>query len=244
MRFCADGKSIDIMREADWGPMTEFKVQSLHASTSEAITNNVRVEVESRFAPDRSQTFENEWVFIYTVRITNEGDDTVQLLEPALDHHRCHRPHRGNPPAGRRRRAAGAAAGRVVSVLVELRAQHVDGRHARHLPDGDGGRRALRRRNRPLLAPRALHGPLDPELHNSTPRCNRPGVWLRYVPCTSTRLIQCRGAYTCHGRDRKSSGPAVVTKRERVASGIWWRRSRRPAAGTPPPARRRCRAAS
>ena len=65
------------MREADWGPMTEFKVQSLHASASEAITNNVRVEVEARFAPDRSQTFESEWVFIYTVRITNEGDDTV-----------------------------------------------------------------------------------------------------------------------------------------------------------------------
>ena len=60
--------------------MTEFKAQSLHASASEAITNNVRVEVEARFAPDRSQPFENEWFFIYTVRITNEGDESVQLL--------------------------------------------------------------------------------------------------------------------------------------------------------------------
>jgi ApaG protein len=60
--------------------MTEFKAPSLHASASEAITNNVRVEVEARFAPDRSQPFENEWFFIYTVRITNEGDDRVQLL--------------------------------------------------------------------------------------------------------------------------------------------------------------------
>ena len=60
--------------------MTEFKAQSLHASASEAITNNVRVEVEARFAPDRSQPFDNEWFFIYTVRITNEGDDRVQLL--------------------------------------------------------------------------------------------------------------------------------------------------------------------
>src|SRR5712691_198891 len=59
--------------------MTE-KTHPLHASTSEAITNNVRVEVESQFAPDRSQPFENEWFFIYTVRITNEGDDRVQLL--------------------------------------------------------------------------------------------------------------------------------------------------------------------
>ena len=60
--------------------MTEFKAPSLHASASEAITNNVRVEVEARFAPDRSQPFENEWFFLYTVRITNEGDDRVQLL--------------------------------------------------------------------------------------------------------------------------------------------------------------------
>src|SRR5258708_1581248 len=59
--------------------MTE-KTQSLHASMSEAVTNNVRVEVESQFAPDRSQPFENEWFFLYTVRISNEGDDRVQLL--------------------------------------------------------------------------------------------------------------------------------------------------------------------
>ncbi len=44
------------------------------------MTNNVRVEVESQFAPDRSQPFENEWLFIYTVRITNEGDERLQLL--------------------------------------------------------------------------------------------------------------------------------------------------------------------
>ena len=64
----------------------------LHASTSEAITNNVRVEVESQFAPERSQPFENEWFFIYTVRITNEGDETRAAAQPALDHHRRHRP--------------------------------------------------------------------------------------------------------------------------------------------------------
>ena len=68
------------MRGPYVGPMTEFKAQTLHASTSEAITNNVRVEVEARYAPDRSQPFENDWFFIYTVRITNEGDDRVQLL--------------------------------------------------------------------------------------------------------------------------------------------------------------------
>jgi ApaG protein len=54
--------------------------QRLHASASEAVTNNVRVEVESQYAPEHSQPFQNKWLFLYTVRITNEGEDTVQLL--------------------------------------------------------------------------------------------------------------------------------------------------------------------
>jgi ApaG protein len=60
--------------------MSELKDQPLHASSSEAVTNNVRVEVESQYAPERSQPFQSLWVFHYTVRITNEGDETVQLL--------------------------------------------------------------------------------------------------------------------------------------------------------------------
>jgi ApaG protein len=63
----------------DWF-MRESKDQPLHASTSEAVTNNVRVEVESQYAAERSQPFQNEWFFHYTVRITNERDETVQLL--------------------------------------------------------------------------------------------------------------------------------------------------------------------
>jgi ApaG protein len=54
--------------------------QPPHTSTSEAVTNNVRVEVEAQYAPERSQPFQNQWFFHYTVRITNEGDDVVQLL--------------------------------------------------------------------------------------------------------------------------------------------------------------------
>ncbi len=54
--------------------------QPLHASTSEAVTNSVRVEVESKYAPEHSQPFQNQWFFYYTVRITNESDETVRLL--------------------------------------------------------------------------------------------------------------------------------------------------------------------
>src|SRR5262249_54624675 len=47
---------------------------------SEAVTNNVRVEVQSQYAPQQSKPFECQWFFHYTVCITNEGDETVQLL--------------------------------------------------------------------------------------------------------------------------------------------------------------------
>jgi ApaG protein len=48
--------------------------------TSEAITRSVRVRVESEYAPERSQPCKNQWFFLYTVTISNEGFETVQLL--------------------------------------------------------------------------------------------------------------------------------------------------------------------
>ena len=46
----------------------------------EAITNGVRVEVDARYAPDHSTPQLGHWFFLYTVRIRNVGDETVQLL--------------------------------------------------------------------------------------------------------------------------------------------------------------------
>jgi ApaG protein len=60
--------------------MDEFNDQPPHTCTSEAVTNNVRVEVEAQYAPEHSQPFQSHWFFYYTIRITNEGDETVQLL--------------------------------------------------------------------------------------------------------------------------------------------------------------------
>ena len=48
--------------------------------TSEALTRGIRVRVESEYAPDRSQPGKSQWFFLYTVTITNEGSDTIQLL--------------------------------------------------------------------------------------------------------------------------------------------------------------------
>src|SRR5262249_29472629 len=65
-------RNVGIIVKAPCPYMSEYKDQELHASASEAVTNNVRVEVESRYAPELSRPLQNEWVFHYTVRITNE----------------------------------------------------------------------------------------------------------------------------------------------------------------------------
>ncbi|HZS54454.1 MAG TPA: Co2+/Mg2+ efflux protein ApaG [Bryobacteraceae bacterium] len=48
------------------------------APVSDAVTRDIRVEVLSRYSAANSGP--SEWVFEYTVRITNLGADTVQLV--------------------------------------------------------------------------------------------------------------------------------------------------------------------
>jgi ApaG protein len=47
---------------------------------SEALTHDISVEVLSQYSPDNSHPQHGEWMFEYTVRITNKGSDTVQLI--------------------------------------------------------------------------------------------------------------------------------------------------------------------
>ena len=63
-----------MMRES----MPELRSDS--APLSEAVTEDIRVEVMSSYSPENSRPLEGEWVFQYTVRITNQGKDTVQLV--------------------------------------------------------------------------------------------------------------------------------------------------------------------
>jgi ApaG protein len=49
-------------------------------SASESTTNGVYVEAEACYAADRSSPHLAEWAFLYTIRVTNLGDETVQLL--------------------------------------------------------------------------------------------------------------------------------------------------------------------
>jgi ApaG protein len=48
--------------------------------TSEAVTRGVRVRVESRYDPERSDPSRNQWFFLYSITIANEGPASVQLM--------------------------------------------------------------------------------------------------------------------------------------------------------------------
>lgn len=49
-------------------------------SRSEATTHGVRVEVDAHYSSDHSAPGENQWFFLYTIRISNEGAETCQLV--------------------------------------------------------------------------------------------------------------------------------------------------------------------
>lgn len=48
--------------------------------TSEAVTDGIRIHVESSYVPERSDADSGEWFFAYQVRISNEGTQTAQLI--------------------------------------------------------------------------------------------------------------------------------------------------------------------
>jgi ApaG protein len=47
---------------------------------SDATTRGVRVEVRTAYVPERSSPADSQFFFAYRIRITNVGEDTVQLL--------------------------------------------------------------------------------------------------------------------------------------------------------------------
>jgi len=52
----------------------------LSETTSEAVTEGLRVTVRARYSPDHSDPARSEWFFLYTIRLRNESHETLQLL--------------------------------------------------------------------------------------------------------------------------------------------------------------------
>ena len=47
---------------------------------SETVTRGIRISVETQYDPTRSSPQQSQWFFLYTIRITNEGPITAQLM--------------------------------------------------------------------------------------------------------------------------------------------------------------------
>jgi len=54
--------------------------QDAPVSTSEAITQGVRVSVRARYSPEHSAPEQSQWFFLYTITIANESSQSVKLL--------------------------------------------------------------------------------------------------------------------------------------------------------------------
>jgi ApaG protein len=50
------------------------------SGTSEAVTRGIRVSVEAVYSAPHSRPSQQQWFFVYTIRIANEGDEPVQLV--------------------------------------------------------------------------------------------------------------------------------------------------------------------
>jgi len=57
--------------------------QIIGVSPSEATTRDIQISVESQFSAPHSDPAQRRWFFTYKVRITNLGQETVQLLNRA-----------------------------------------------------------------------------------------------------------------------------------------------------------------
>ena len=118
-------------------------LRSEPAPVSEAVTRDIRVEVLSQYSKENSRPQEDVWVFQYTVRITNQGQDTVQLISRhwiITDAYRQVEHVRGPGVVGEQ---PVLAPGGILSILVVVPAQDADWNHARHVSDDRSRRRRV-----------------------------------------------------------------------------------------------------
>ena len=104
--------------------------------TSEAVTRGVRVAVRVRVRAGRPVSPADQWFFLYTITITNEGAETVQLMTRhwiITDGTGHVEEVKGPGVVGKQPMLA---PGRVVHLHVRLPARDAVRHDGRHLPDG------------------------------------------------------------------------------------------------------------
>jgi ApaG protein len=63
-----------------WSPQGARSAEEISVSESEAVTEGLRVEVAAQYSPEHSNPMGNQWFFLYTIRISNEGSETCRLV--------------------------------------------------------------------------------------------------------------------------------------------------------------------
>jgi ApaG protein len=65
---------------ADRLPDSRRIVHHVDMFMSDATTRGVHIQVRSEYSADRSRPAEQQWFFLYTITISNRGEESVQLL--------------------------------------------------------------------------------------------------------------------------------------------------------------------
>ncbi len=68
-----------LTNNAVFSPLPSRRAGGIVSLVSNAVTRGIRVSVKCKYLPERSSPSQKQFVFSYTVRITNEGTETAQL---------------------------------------------------------------------------------------------------------------------------------------------------------------------
>ena len=118
----------------------------------EAVTRGIRVRATPQYLEEESAPEDDRFFWAYTIDISNEGSETVQLCSRHWRITDARRAHRGGAGAWRGRRDARPQARHQLPLHLGLSARHAVGHHGRQLPDDDGDGRAVQRRHPRVLA--------------------------------------------------------------------------------------------
>ena len=108
------------------------------AGTSEAVTRGIRVSVEAVYSPPHSRPTQQQWFFVYTIRIANEGDEPVQLVSRHWIITDAVGSARARPRARGRREQPVLDPAKPSSNLSGCPLTTPSGDSVRHVSDGDG----------------------------------------------------------------------------------------------------------
>ena len=61
------------------GYRSNMHEEAFPITSSEAVTEGIRVQVEARYSEPHSSPEKGRWFFLYTIRVSNEGPETLTL---------------------------------------------------------------------------------------------------------------------------------------------------------------------